>query len=75
MLRQINATSLPPFFPAFVSDKLLRNLLLLKYMAFDSETGSGLRDDISQILRVSDQPLEQLEAIAQALLSHSHGTF
>ena len=42
-------------------------------MVSDSETGSGLRDDISQILRVSDQPLEQLEATAQALLSHSDG--
>eukprot|EP00891_Asterochloris_glomerata_P005646 jgi/Astpho2/5646/Aster-x1305 len=40
-------------------------------MASDSETSLGLRDDISQILRVSDQPLEQLEATAQALLSHS----
>lgn len=44
-------------------------------MASDSETSLGLRDDISQILRVSDQPLEQLEATAQALLSHSDGTF
>lgn len=43
-------------------------------MASDSETSLGLRDDISQILRVSDQPLEQLEATAQALLSHSDGT-
>ena len=44
-------------------------------MAFDSVTmGSSLRDDISQILRVSDQPLEQLAATAQALLNHSDGS-